>query len=78
MNNDLNTTCKQIGTCPGCVDAVRGRGLHWHITMGHAGFNSATNNTESGYLSFGRAWAAMMYYAKKQRQMTVGAREVRS
>jgi hypothetical protein len=78
MNYQLETTCKNTGTCPGCVDTVRGKGASWHITIGHAGFNSPTNNTESGYLSFGRAWVAMMHYAKKQRQLSMATMEVRS
>ena len=72
MSSNLETTCKDSYLCPGCNDAVRGRGRSWHITMGHAGFNSETNNTPSGYTSFGRAWDAMMYYAKKQRKLTLG------
>ncbi len=63
----LNTTCTKIGTCAGgCGDAIRRSSrFSWHITLGHPGFNSPTNNTPSGYLSYGKALAAMTHYSRK-------------
>jgi hypothetical protein len=67
MNDDhLHSNCyKGICSDLNCKEAVKQNLVtgNWFITMGHAGFNTATNN-RNGYVSEKRARSAHMNYTK--------------
>jgi len=79
MEKHFETTCIQMSRfglcCNGCPDTIRmneatGR---WFITIGHAGFNSPTNN-RSGYVSWQKAWESSKRYANLQKRVIYGTR----
>lgn len=61
----LKSDCKSDGYCSSCKEPVKqGPNQQWFITMGHAGFNSPTNN-RSGYKTKESAVKAHQKYAAK-------------
>lgn len=56
---DANCPGSEKGICrdPNCTEAVKQGPTGWYITLGHAGFNSPTNN-RMGYRSEAQAKAA--------------------
>lgn len=62
----LSSSCQAVCRQEKCPDAVKLNTASgtWYITIGHAGFNSPTNN-KFGYATESSARSAMIRYLRK-------------